>query len=645
MNIIPILNTYNWMVSGSPMGVEFEAYDTDNYKNFKYLITVGYSRVEIINAVQFDGIPGLATKLTFNQPHKFERGEIIVVGSTTPDYNGYFTVLEVIDEFNIVIERDLVGIPQYSFASKALRFKVPQNQEKTGRADIANVINDFVKSSYDAEEYMPYDGRSTRFTYDIYGGAEYEMDIQGIGITNVNGKLGVVLEPSVTDFEIGDRVNFTQNVHKYAFTDTREYSSFIGFQGSGSVYFSPNQVVEVVNYDLPEYNGNYVVQFINAEVLVTTRNWYDGSFVIPSNGYVAGIAYPEFDGNATIVDILHDGNNVTLVLSKNVNSDWATIPITGRIGFAGNQKVIKPLLHKTLDKVAYQGVQDVFEYRREFFYDYVQKTTGSELTKFSTIRTPKNGKTLTNKHLISVDSKEHLLVHSLKPQNNQTLDVHFFEGSTGLATFTFTLPAYMDQYIPIGLSQMLINPLKTPVAGSVVTDFNEIVARCTSYTVDLENRVNITYTVDRECSKYPTYDLIWRDALGSFISFPFKMASHKSVETDRKNYYRTTTRWENHDLLIDTLSAGEVSYYTQSRDKIVLNTDWISEDQMYLFKDLFNSPEVKVQLPPVDTMNGPLRRVVSCQIKQDTLELKQDIVDEIFNIQLEIRLSVDEYRR
>lgn len=198
--------------------------------------------------------------------------------------------------------------------------------------------------------------------------------------------------------------------------------------------------------------------------------------------------------------------------------------------------------------------------------------------------------------------------------------------------------AYDDYYFPVGLDQLLANTSTTLLSGSSLAS---VAANVDYYKVELEsgNAANtnpIYFEINNDCSRYELYHLMWKDARGSWLSYPFKYLSRDKTDVDKKNYYQTNGTWSSNSFDFDSYGRGERTYFARSRDKVTLNSGWVEEFENALIKDLMQSASVYVQTP--DNV------LVACTIDNKKIEFGKNINEQVFQYKFDIVYSNDEIR-
>ena len=141
------------------------------------------------------------------------------------------------------------------------------------------------------------------------------------------------------------------------------------------------------------------------------------------------------------------------------------------------------------------------------------------------------------------------------------------------------------------------------------------------------------FTIDRTCSKFENYKIMYLDRLGSWLTVNFDLASTKKTKvkkTDyRKNYggYNPTTNsWG-----YNSYDRGKSRLDTTITDSYSITTNWVSEEIGQQVIDLMESPEV-YHLKEDGTL-------LAINITTSSLEQKQKVNDKLFNYKLGFEYS------
>jgi hypothetical protein len=194
-----------------------------------------------------------------------------------------------------------------------------------------------------------------------------------------------------------------------------------------------------------------------------------------------------------------------------------------------------------------------------------------------------------------------------------------------------------DFYLPVGLEQIGASTSKTESVGTFSAYSGSVSYYHVNASLNTTTRGNRVYfELNDDCSKFETYHLLWKDAKGSWISYPFKYLSQESMDVDRKNYYQTEGTWKNGTFGYDSYGRGETTFFARSRSKISINSGWIDEFENELMRDLLQSAKVFIQTPQDEIM--------ACVIENKNITFGKDINDQIFQYKFDITFSNNNIR-
>jgi hypothetical protein len=191
-------------------------------------------------------------------------------------------------------------------------------------------------------------------------------------------------------------------------------------------------------------------------------------------------------------------------------------------------------------------------------------------------------------------------------------------------TATITLPTTKMVRVPVNLS--------TP---SGATYFDCYLRDVDGVTVSETYR----FTIKDECSKYDTYDLFFLNRLGGFDSFRFNRVSKSSYDITRKTFRQNQYTLDNTAVswTYGTDSFSNVQYYEESKQKLTIFSNWITDTESIWLRELVESPVVYL-------WDGTTLQAVN--ITNAMYEEKKWINDKMFNLQLDIEFSfVDKKQR
>ncbi len=154
----------------------------------------------------------------------------------------------------------------------------------------------------------------------------------------------------------------------------------------------------------------------------------------------------------------------------------------------------------------------------------------------------------------------------------------------------------------------------------------------------------LTFTMKEQCN-YPIRRLHFQNKWGAFDSFNFDLVSKESVNIEKKSYKFNPTRIDaSGQLNYDKSDRSNVNYHVKSTDQIELNANWITEEQSIWLEELFTSPEIYLE-EFIDDGKGIVNLIAVSEIQSKTYQIKTTKVDKLFNVNVIITLSNNNYRQ
>lgn len=154
----------------------------------------------------------------------------------------------------------------------------------------------------------------------------------------------------------------------------------------------------------------------------------------------------------------------------------------------------------------------------------------------------------------------------------------------------------------------------------------------------------LTFTMKEQCN-YPIRRLHFQNKLGAFNVFNFDLVSKKAVNIDKKSYKFNPTRIDSSGQLnYDQSDRTNINYHIKSTDQYELNANWISEEESVWLEELFTSPEIYLE-EIIDPVKNTIKLIAVSEIQSNTYQIKTTKVDKLFNVNLIITLSNNNYRQ
>jgi hypothetical protein len=356
-------------------------------------------------------------------------------------------------------------------------------------------------------------------------------------------------------------------------------------------------------------------------------------------GTIFGTPRPDYNGVATITAIFIDPINGYTILTDKDIAIGTTPLIPGTIRYADGRITTQPILEEYGSFNVYNSHIKRPDWDTLAFDKYVIQNRSASENFISTILNPNTT------YRIEKSAKSWLLTH-VDPDNSMTGyttgAIYEFYDSSGLLLsrqgIANTTGNKADFYFPVGFDQILNSPdlinYLNPLSGVSVNDiaYYDVAPAATQ----LARTNKIRFYINDDCSRYELYQLTWKDSNGSLLSFPFQYLSTDSTEIERKNYYKKEGRWDTNGFGYDSWDRGEKTFFLRSRDKILLNSGWLKQEENLLIKDLMTSPYVMVQTPD--------NELIGCIIEENNIAFKEDINEQLINYTLNVRISYNQNR-
>lgn len=615
-------------------------------EDYKYLINILYNNISVsaVTATSIQGDNNVYSLFTFATDHEFSIGDSVYFNSNNQGYDGIYYVKQIPSTSSVVTTMSLgVPVTGSTSLSNIIRYKMSPDLQLEAKVDLSNTIKDFVTQDLrDVSEI--YEGDNTLFEYDILASDEkryvftFEDNLFISGSVAFHNTTFTSGDTANIPFEIGDSIVVNQNLAKWDFLDNFFHLGELAFTSTTVHNFRVGQQVEVTGQITePYYNGPTTVSTVIDNYSFSVNKTFFTATPV-EGGSVFGVPRPEYNTVGNIIDIYYD-NTYGAVIVTDIGYTDATQPIGGTIKYADDILSTYTEKYNITGLTAYNAYLNRLDYSVNGFDSYVIQSRSASLNKFASILSIDS----TKRYRVEQSTKGFLLSHSY--QSNYAPDVlfgFFNSNGTGLSTMVLNNVSnnLKDFYVPYGIDQLLGSSNLTLISGS---HLSAITSNIAYYTVSASDGTTvrsqaITFELNDDCSRYELYQLMWKDRYGSWISYPFKYISENLTEFERKTFYQNEGNWDltNNTFGFDSYDRGEKTYYSRSRDKMILNSGWVEEYENQLIKDLLSSSAVYVQTPD--------NKLIGCTIVNNDYKFFKKDSDYLFNYQLEIRLANNEYR-
>ena len=112
-----------------------------------------------------------------------------------------------------------------------------------------------------------------------------------------------------------------------------------------------------------------------------------------------------------------------------------------------------------------------------------------------------------------------------------------------------------------------------------------------------DDRISQSYRININCDELKGYEsirLTWLNQWGVWDYYTFTQKSITSLSTKGSTYTQSKGTWNESYYKINGFKGGQKAFRVNATEKIVMNTDFITEAESEWFEDLINSPEVYI---------------------------------------------------
>lgn len=646
MSITALTSPDTYMAAYSAVPIKMLDNDVFISNDYKYVVNICYDKTTITTPPQSYSMYGnVFTQITTSSPHPYELGDYLLLDDSNnlDEYTGYYIVKKIINSTNFVI--DLV--PSVPFGSgsfslqKFIKYKFNPDVDGMAKADISNVLKDFVSQNLTGQTqqfYLSFDGPDTRFCYELYLGYEKKCVVRFDDNVFVGGALGFAFTgiTNLNDicFSIGDTINIQQDLYGWNYLDNTFISGAVGFTGATAVPFPLGATINVTGQITnPSYNGlTTLVSIPTPNQLEIAKPFLLSSGVEP--GVIYGVPQPSYNGVCNIINMYIDPILGYLIVVTDKTFGGASPILPGEMSFADNR------ITRSLNDVVLTG--------RCVFNAHLNKDeyTLTEYDKYTI-----QNRTFTQNNLSTICNQQQeyrilpetlwwLLQHNDPAMTNTGQGYTFYNNGNVLGHLFFS--GFTDDcYVACGINQIgAITP-----TNDFGVPFSSYTSGITSYCIyAADNGITsptqqsnpICFEVDTECTKYQIYHILWKDKLGSWISYPFKYVSRDNIESETKKYYQQEGNWENNTFGYDSYGRGDKNFFLRSRKSIIVNSGWLYEFERDLMADLIQSPFVYLQTPDGEIYGGAL--------EEKKIEVYKQINEDLFAYSFNFIFASNEYR-
>jgi hypothetical protein len=349
---------------------------------------------------------------------------------------------------------------------------------------------------------------------------------------------------------------------------------------------------------------------------------------VPPN-VIGGVC--KFDARKVIESyVTHDIDSTTEDFAKNENS-WVYFQI--KFGEEYDVAGVKTLTADMTTSATIYAYNSIFDFNDFVDYDsddFGFGSTGVEkrfLTNAPSSQNVREGNKLWLHSFTSGSQANYVYLQVKKYSANGTLL------DTDNISNTFTAVSDENRFLRVGVGHWNI----TEALGATYLD------DAAYYTVQATNGAGLTlselrtFVVDDSCTKYEVIRLQFLNKLGGFDAFNFTKLSRTTHSIEREEYKKSPGTLSDSAF---TLSKSDRQVNTMStviKERISINSDWISEEESTWLFELISSPIVFQE-----KSNGDL---IPVKLLETGYEKKKVVNDKLFNLKIDLEYSHSNFRQ
>ena len=129
--------------------------------------------------------------------------------------------------------------------------------------------------------------------------------------------------------------------------------------------------------------------------------------------------------------------------------------------------------------------------------------------------------------------------------------------------------------------------------------------------------------------KYPNIRIKWKNRYGEFDYLNFNMVNRKSMDSTKRTYQPQLGSWTGRTLSYNEYDSQNLNYIVDSKQNILVNSNWLSESYNDILKQLLVSNEIYW-----DTDDGHVKPLT---IVTSNIQLKTGVVDKLIQYSFEFQ--------
>lgn len=176
--------------------------------------------------------------------------------------------------------------------------------------------------------------------------------------------------------------------------------------------------------------------------------------------------------------------------------------------------------------------------------------------------------------------------------------------------------------------------------------FNSTVyAQAAYYVITTEDGASMRFDLYSQCERFPGTRLYFLNELGGFDAFNFLLTSRQTLSTEKKSYERQPVdKRAAYDETNRRFETTMRNYHTRTVTKYKLGSDFLSDTEAELLRELMPSPIVYMEIDASE-YGGSGLDLVPVDIKINEYSIKKTRLDKLFTVDIDLEIGRSNFRQ
>ena len=136
--------------------------------------------------------------------------------------------------------------------------------------------------------------------------------------------------------------------------------------------------------------------------------------------------------------------------------------------------------------------------------------------------------------------------------------------------------------------------IRNTVSSSIYVDAKSYTVQARDSQGTKVSQLYLFNIIDDDCKGFEKIRLTWLNRLGAWDYYSFTKRNVRTVETQRTSYKQISGLYNESVSMTHGYKGGQKTFYTNAKERVTLNTDFVTESTATWLEELFTSPEVYI---------------------------------------------------